>query len=456
MEQRDSQAQAAQAGQGAPPAHALQPAPAAGTEVPFATIEEALEELRAGRMVVVVDDEDRENEGDLVMAAEKATPEAINFMTRHGRGLVCVPLTAERLDQLRIPLMPGASEQSMRTAFAVSVDVVGVSTGISAYERAATVRALADPARGPADFIRPGHVFPLRAKPGGVLQRAGHTEAAVDLARLAGLFPAGVVCEIMNEDGTMARLPQLVEFARRFGLRIISVADLIRYRLRTENLVRVVAEASLPTPHGSFRMLGFESLADGEGHVALVRGEVRNRPGVLVRLHSQCLTGDVFGSLRCDCGDQLRAALQALEAEPAGVLIYLRQEGRGIGLLNKLRAYSLQDQGKDTVEANEALGFAADLRHYGVAAQILKELGVRQIRLLTNNPAKVRELEGFGIQVLERVPLRAAPRPENLHYLLTKQHKLGHLLDLPADGLLGSFPANGSLRGGEVSREAGR
>lgn len=417
---------------------------------PFATIEEALGELRAGRMVIVVDDEDRENEGDLVMAAEKATPEAINFMTRHGRGIVCVPLTGERLDALQIPLMPGASEQSMRTAFTVSVDVVGVRTGTSAHERAATARALADPRTTAQHFIRPGHIFPLRAKPGGVLQRAGHTEAAVDLARLAGLYPAGVICEIMNEDGTMARLPQLQEFAARHGLKIVTIADLIRYRLRHEKLVRRVAEAHLPTRFGEFRVIGYESLVDGEAHVALVKGEVAGQKGVLVRVHSECLTGDVFGSLRCDCGEQLAAALLAIEREGRGVLVYMRQEGRGIGLLNKLMAYRLQDEGKDTVEANLALGFPPDMREFGISAQILSDLGVGSIRLMTNNPRKLNDLEGYGVGIVERVPIEMPPHPENFRYLWTKQQKLGHLLHLSPDGFIAAVAQNGPATNGVV------
>lgn len=415
---------------------------------PFASVEEALEEIRAGRMVIVVDDEERENEGDLVVAAEKVTPEVINFMTRHGRGIVCVPMTGERLDELQLPLMPGASEQSMRTAFTVSVDVVGVRTGTSAHERAATARALADPSRRAQDFIRPGHIFPLRAKPGGVLQRAGHTEAAVDLARLAGLFPAGVICEIMNEDGTMARLPQLQAFAARHGLKIVTIADLIRYRLRHERLVRRVAEARLPTRYGLFRVVGYESLVDGSGHLALVKGEVAGQSGVLVRVHSECLTGDVLGSLRCDCGEQLSAALRAIDREGRGVLVYLRQEGRGIGLLNKLMAYQLQDAGKDTVEANLALGFPPDMREFGTSAQILMELGVDSVRLMTNNPKKMADLEAYGIAIVERIPLETQPHPENVHYLRTKQQKLGHLLHLDAEALLGTSTSDGHAGNG--------
>jgi len=415
---------------------------------PFATVEEALEEIRAGRMVIVVDDEERENEGDLVVAAEKVTPEVINFMTRYGRGIVCVPTTGERLDELQLPLMPGASEQSMRTAFTVSVDVVGVHTGTSAHERAATARALADPSKKAHDFIRPGHIFPLRAKPGGVLQRAGHTEAAVDLARLAGLFPAGVICEIMNDDGTMARLPQLQEFAARHGLKIVTIADLIRYRMRHERLVRRVAEARLPTRYGLFRVVGYESLVDGSGHLALVKGEVAGQSGVLVRVHSECLTGDVLGSVRCDCGEQLSAALRAIDEEGRGVLVYLRQEGRGIGLLNKLMAYQLQDGGKDTVEANLALGFPPDMREFGTSAQILKDLGVDSVRLMTNNPKKLADLEAYGIAIVERIPLETEPHPENVHYLWTKQQKLGHLLHLDPHDLLGASTSDGHAGNG--------
>ncbi|MBO2519161.1 bifunctional 3,4-dihydroxy-2-butanone-4-phosphate synthase/GTP cyclohydrolase II [Limnochorda sp.] len=392
-------------------------------------VEKALEALRAGRMIIVVDDEDRENEGDLVMAAEKATPEAINFMTRYGRGLVCVPMTAERAAELQLPLMVDQGEESMGTAFTVSVDARGVRTGISAAERARTVQLLADPATRPEDLIRPGHIFPLKAKAGGVLRRAGHTEAAVDLMRLAGLQPVGVICEIMNPDGTMARRPELEVFAQEHGLVLLSVRDVIRYRMHHEQVVRPVAETRLPTEHGTFRLVGYEAIAPGEHHVALVKGEVDDGEPVLVRVHSECLTGEVFGSFRCDCGPQLEAALQHIEWEGRGVLIYMRQEGRGIGLLNKIRAYALQDQGLDTVEANHALGFPADLREYGISAQILKDLGVRSVRLMTNNPDKVRSLEGYGIEVVERVPLEIGANPSNRRYLETKRTKMGHWLE---------------------------
>ena len=392
-------------------------------------VEKALEALRAGRMIIVVDDEDRENEGDLVMAAEKATPEAINFMTRYGRGLVCVPMTAERAAELQLPLMVDQGEESMGTAFTVSVDARGVRTGISAAERARTVQLLADPATRPEDLIRPGHIFPLKAKAGGVLRRAGHTEAAVDLMRLAGLQPVGVICEIMNPDGTMARRPELEVFAQEHGLVLLSVRDVIRYRMHHEQVVRPVAETRLPTEHGTFRLVGYEAIAPGEHHVALVKGEVDDGEPVLVRVHSECLTGEVFGSFRCDCGPQLEAALQYIEWEGRGVLIYMRQEGRGIGLLNKIRAYALQDQGLDTVEANHALGFPADLREYGISAQILKDLGVRSVRLMTNNPDKVRSLEGYGIEVVERVPLEIGANPSNRRYLETKRTKMGHWLE---------------------------
>jgi 3,4-dihydroxy 2-butanone 4-phosphate synthase/GTP cyclohydrolase II len=397
---------------------------------PFAPVEDAVAAIRAGRMVIVVDDEDRENEGDLTIAAEKATPEIVNFMARHGRGLICMPMTGERLDALQIPLMVSENSASFGTAFCVSIEAKGATTtGISASDRAATVLAAVDPRTQPADLARPGHMFPLRARDGGVLVRAGQTEAAVDLARLAGLQPAGVICEIMNNDGSMARVPDLVKFARRHKLLMITIADLIRYRMRNEGLVRRVAQASLPTTHGDFAIHAFQSLIDGQSHVALVRGDIGNGERVVVRVHSKCLTGDVFHSVRCDCGLQLDAAMQKIALEGRGVLLYLHQEGRGIGLVNKIRAYALQDQGLDTVEANEKLGFKPDQRDYGIGAQILRDLGVRTMRLLTNNPRKFIGLEGYGLSVVESLPLEMAPATDfTRRYLKTKKDKLGHTL----------------------------
>jgi 3,4-dihydroxy 2-butanone 4-phosphate synthase/GTP cyclohydrolase II len=400
---------------------------------PFASIDEAIFEIAAGRMLIVVDDEDRENEGDFVMAAEKVTPQAINFMARHGRGLICMPLSGERLDELHIPPMSATNTSEQGTAFHVSIGAKGrITTGISAKDRAETILAAIDPATRPEDIAMPGHVFPLRAKAGGVLERAGHTEAAVDLARLAGLRPAGVICEIMNEDGTMARRPQLEAVAAEHGLKMVTVADLIRYRRRTEHLVERVAKVSLPTRFGQFTAYGYTSLVDGWTHVALVAGDVRGASDVLVRVHSECLTGDVFHSLRCDCGEQLEEAMKAVQAEGRGVILYIvGHEGRGIGLANKLKAYMLQEQGADTVEANEALGFAPDLRDYGIGAQILSDLGLTSMRLMTNNPTKIVGIEGYGLHVTEQVPLQVCARPENIAYLRTKKEKMRHELDLP-------------------------
>ncbi len=396
----------------------------------FNTIEEALEELKNGRMVVVVDDEDRENEGDLVMAASKTTPEAINFMIRYARGLVCTPLTSERVQELELPQMVSQNTDSHCTAFTVSVDAGSCKTGISAFERAETVKTLIDPDAKPSDLKRPGHIFPLEAMDGGVLRRAGHTEAAVDLATLAGFEPAGVICEIINEDGSMARLPELTEFCKEHNLKLISIADLINYRMKKEKLVWRSATADLPTAFGNFKLIVYDNNIDNLSHMALVYGEINPDQPTLVRVHSECLTGDVFASLRCDCGSQLHRAMQQIADSGSGAVIYMRQEGRGIGLLNKIRAYELQDHGKDTVEANEALGFAADLRDYGVGAQIMVDLGLKNIKLLTNNPRKVKGLEGYGIDLVERIPLEIEACEYNSTYLTTKKVKLGHHLKM--------------------------
>ncbi|MBN1164666.1 MAG: bifunctional 3,4-dihydroxy-2-butanone-4-phosphate synthase/GTP cyclohydrolase II [Candidatus Krumholzibacteriota bacterium] len=401
----------------------------------FSSIEEALEDIRAGKMVIVVDDESRENEGDLIMSAEKVTAASVNFIAKHARGLICTALLGQRLDELKIEMMVQDNTARMETPFTVSVDAVqGTTTGISAFDRATTIKALLDPRTRPEDLARPGHIFPLRAADSGVLRRAGHTEAAVDLARLAGLQPAGILCEIMAEDGTMARMPELEEMARRFNLKIITILDLIKYRRHKEKLVKRVAQATLPTKFGEFKLLAYEGILDGSASVALVMGEPEREKDVLVRVHSQCLTGDVFGSLRCDCGDQLSSALRMIAEEGTGVFLYIQQEGRGIGLVNKVRAYELQDKGRDTVEANEDLGFPADLRDYGTGAQILADLGLHQIRLLTNNPRKIIGLKAYGLEVVERVPIVVTPNKKNIRYLSTKRDKLGHLFNELVDG----------------------
>ncbi|MFN3740643.1 MAG: bifunctional 3,4-dihydroxy-2-butanone-4-phosphate synthase/GTP cyclohydrolase II [Thermodesulfovibrionales bacterium] len=399
-------------------------------EYKFNSIDEAIEELQKGRMIILVDDEDRENEGDLCMAAEKVTPEAINFMAKYGRGLICLSLTPERVEELKLPMMTDENSSPYGTAFTISIEAKkGVTTGISAHDRAKTILTAIDPKTKPEDLARPGHVFPLKAKPGGVLQRVGHTEGSVDLARLAGLYPAGVICEIMNDDGTMARVPELMDFARRHNLKIVTIKDLIKYRMRAERLIKRVAITKLPTEHGEFTAIGYTNYVDSNLHIALVKGEIRSDEPVLVRVHSECLTGDVFHSKRCDCGEQLHRAMEMIEKEGKGVILYMRQEGRGIGLENKLKAYELQDKGLDTVEANIQLGFKPDLRDYGIGAQILVDLGVRNMRLMTNNPKKIVGLEGYGLKVVERVPIEIKPHEKNLIYLKTKKKKLGHLLE---------------------------
>jgi len=396
----------------------------------FNTIEEAIEDIKKGKMVVVVDDKRRENEGDLVMAAEMVTPEAVNFMAKYGGGLICMPVIKKRLKELNIGMMVSENTDTHKTAFTVSIDAAETTTGISAQERALTIKKVIDPNAKPNDFNKPGHVFPLEYKEGGVLVRAGHTEAAVDLARLAGLYPAGVICEIMNEDGSMARVPELKHYVIKHNLKLITIADLIMYRRKNEKMVEKVSEVNLPTKYGVFRAVGFKDKITNEEHIALVLGDINFSKPVLVRVHSECLTGDVFGSQRCDCGDQLHEALRRISKEGSGILLYMRQEGRGIGLLNKLKAYHLQDNGMDTVEANEALGFPADLRDYGIGAEILANLGVKELRLMTNNPKKISGIYGFGLRVTERIPIEINYNSTNHFYLSTKKVKLGHMLNV--------------------------
>lgn len=399
------------------------------TPIVLNTIEEAIKDFRRGKILIVVDDEDRENEGDFIMAAQKVTPAAVNFMTKHGRGMLCLPMTGQRANELGLPMMVGENTALHGTSFTVTIDAAkNTTTGVSAHDRATTILTVVNPETKPEDLARPGHIFPLRASEGGVLKRAGHTEAVVDLATLAGLSPAGVLCEIMSDDGSMARLPELVKIARRFDLKIISIKDLIEYRKRTECLIQRLVDVDFPTAFGHFRLYHYRSLLDGCGHMAVVKGLIDPDEPVLVRVHSQCMTGDIFGSMRCDCGEQLHRALTMIEKEGRGVLLYMNQEGRGIGLANKLKAYQLQDQGKDTVEANLALGFKPDLRDYGIGAQILYDLGVRRMRLMTNNPRKVIGLQGYHLEIVERVPIEIPPNPSNRKYLKTKKEKLGHLI----------------------------
>lgn len=396
----------------------------------FNTIEEAIKDLKKGKVIIVVDDEDRENEGDFIALADKVTPETINFMIKEGRGLVCAPISEERAKELNLPQMVEHNTDNHGTAFTVSIDHIDTTTGISAHERAKTILAMIDSSSKPTDFRRPGHIFPLVAKKGGVLRRAGHTEAAVDLARIAGSYPAGVICEVINEDGTMARVPDLLKIKEKHNLKLITIAELINYRNKMEKLVNKEVEVNLPTEYGDFRVAAYTNALDNKEHLAIIKGEISSDTPTLVRVHSECLTGDIFGSHRCDCGPQLHAALRQIDEAGNGVVLYMRQEGRGIGLINKLHAYKLQDQGFDTVEANHKLGFAADLRDYGIGAQILKDLGIRKIKLLTNNPRKIKGLEGYGLEVVERVPLFIEPNKDNIKYLSTKKSKLGHLLNL--------------------------